>query len=119
LPTVHLSLPDRLYREIRQYAEEMGVQITDIIKYMIREGIEKYREEKRKREREEKATEALLQVLHEIDVLRKELREQQTFIEGELYRLSQVVQNIKKRISKLEDIVEDKIYPVETEIIPP
>jgi hypothetical protein len=39
LPTVHLSLPDKVYRELKQKAAELGIQVTDLIKIFIREGL--------------------------------------------------------------------------------
>jgi hypothetical protein len=40
LPTIHLSLPEWIYDELKRKAEEMGVQITDLVKFFIRRGIE-------------------------------------------------------------------------------
>ncbi|MEM0179067.1 MAG: hypothetical protein QW326_03855, partial [Fervidicoccaceae archaeon] len=39
MPTVHLSLPDKLYEELRQVAENYGIQVTDLIKVLIKNGI--------------------------------------------------------------------------------
>jgi metal-responsive CopG/Arc/MetJ family transcriptional regulator len=51
VPTIHLSLPESLYNELKEYAAEMGVNITDLVRMMIREGLEKYRREKMERMR--------------------------------------------------------------------
>lgn len=40
MPTIHLSLPEWIYDELKRKAEEMGVQITDLVKFFIRRGIE-------------------------------------------------------------------------------
>jgi len=40
LPTIHLSLPESLYEELRRKADDMGVQITDLVKFFIKQGIE-------------------------------------------------------------------------------
>lgn len=39
MPTVHLSLPDKLYEELREAAESYGIQVTDLIKILIRNGV--------------------------------------------------------------------------------
>lgn len=40
MPTIHLSLPESLYEELRRKADDMGVQITDLVKFFIKQGIE-------------------------------------------------------------------------------
>lgn len=40
MPTIHLSLPEWLYDELKQKAEELGVQITDLVKFYIKKGLE-------------------------------------------------------------------------------
>jgi len=39
LPTIHLSLPESLYEELKKKADEMGVQVTDLVKFYIRSGL--------------------------------------------------------------------------------
>ena len=119
--TVHLSLPEGVYSELKEYASEMGIQITDLIKMMIREGLEKYRRERaeRKRRQQEEVTQALLQVLHELEELRREFQEYRAYVEGELYRLNSSIHGLKRRVSKLEDTVEERLIPVEAEIVSP
>jgi len=40
MPTIHLSLPEQLYSELKRKSEEMGIQMTDLVKVMIRNGLE-------------------------------------------------------------------------------
>ncbi|MET1128556.1 MAG: hypothetical protein ABWW70_04495 [Thermoproteota archaeon] len=122
MPTVHLSLPESIYNELKQYAQETGTSITDLIKFMIVEGLEKIRKERMERARrmkEEQLTEKLIQILSELEDLKRRLDEQQAFVEGELYRINHSVQSLRRRVSKLEDMVEERMYPVETELISP
>lgn len=121
VPTVHLSLPETLYNDLREVAAELGIQITDLIKIMIREGIEARRAViQERRRKQEEATEALIQILEKIEKLQQQLEEYQAYVEGELYRMSQKVGSLSKRLTKLEDIVEERIIPVETpELIQP
>ena len=115
MPTIHLSLPESIYNELKEYAAEMGVNITDLVRMMIREGLEKYRREKmeRMRRREEKLTQMMIQIMESIEQLRRELQEFRTYTEGELYRLNSVVSRLKKRVDKLEDEVEARLIHVE------
>jgi len=46
LPTIHLSLPEKMYEELRKKAEEYGMQITDLVKMFIKKGLEGESEEK-------------------------------------------------------------------------
>jgi len=39
IPTVHLSLPERVYGELKDLASGMGIQITDLIKMFIKQGL--------------------------------------------------------------------------------
>ena len=40
MPTVHLSLPDQVYRQLKQKAAELGIQVTDVIKIYINLGLQ-------------------------------------------------------------------------------
>ncbi len=122
MPTVHLSLPEAVYSELKELAAELGIQVTDLIKVMIREGIEKRRAEllERRRRQQQEATETLIQVLQKIEKLQQQLEEYQTFVEGELYRINQSLKSLKHRVTKLEDMVEERLIPVETpELVQP
>ncbi|HIP85770.1 MAG TPA: hypothetical protein EYH17_03900 [Pyrodictium sp.] len=115
MPTVHLSLPEAVYRELKEAAAEMGVQVTDLIKFFIREGLEKIRKERleKKRRAQQEATELLLQLMMQLEELKNTVEERLASIEGDLYRLQVGMQSLKKRVSKLEDLVEEMRIPVE------
>ena len=121
MPTIHLSLPEQVYNELREYADEMGMQVTSLVKMLIRDGLEKLRKEReeRRRRQSEEATKVLLQVLNEIEQLRREFQEYKVYVEGELFRINTSLQGLKKRVSRLEDTVEEQLYPVETEVVSP
>lgn len=40
MPTVHLSLPEAVYRRLKEQAARMGIQVTDLIKIYIQNGLE-------------------------------------------------------------------------------
>ncbi|MEM0372949.1 MAG: hypothetical protein QXV69_04665 [Sulfolobaceae archaeon] len=46
MPTIHLSLPEKMYEELRRKAEEWGMQITDLVKMFIKKGLEGELEDK-------------------------------------------------------------------------
>ena len=39
IPTVHISLPEKLYSELKKIASDMGIQLTDLIKMFIKVGL--------------------------------------------------------------------------------
>ncbi len=39
IPTVHISLPERVYSELKRIASDMGIQLTDLIKMFIKFGL--------------------------------------------------------------------------------
>jgi len=121
VPTVHLSLPEAVYSELKEYANEMGVQITDLIRMMISDGLKKLREERaaRMRKQQEETTKVLMEVLQRLEELQNRLEEYQAFVEGELYRLNKNMESLKKRVSKLEDMVDEHLIPVEPELVQP
>jgi len=40
LPTVHISLPSKVYEDLKKKAAELGIQVTDLIKLYIRQGLQ-------------------------------------------------------------------------------
>ena len=78
MPTIHLSLPESLYEELKRKAEDLGVQVTDLVKFYIREGLEKRENENenRKDERLEKLEETVAYLeakVAQLDMLVEEL----------------------------------------------
>jgi len=39
MPTVHLSLPQKVYAELKEKAAEYGIQVTDLIKIYVKRGL--------------------------------------------------------------------------------
>ena len=40
MPTVHISIPSKMYEELKKKAAEIGIQVTDLIKLYIRQGLQ-------------------------------------------------------------------------------
>ncbi|HDJ94830.1 MAG TPA: hypothetical protein ENG46_00645 [Acidilobales archaeon] len=97
MPTIHLSVPEAMYRDLREIASEYGVQITDLVKIFIKEGLERKFEGKRKAASEEERIEIL---------------------EGEIYRLKGAVEELFRKLEELADKIEELKTPsIEPEII--
>jgi len=118
--TVHLTLRESIHEKLREYAAEMGVSVTDLIKMFIQEGLKRLEKERaeRLRRKNAEATEMLVRLVAKIESLEKIVEEKFTIIEGDLYRLRTTVNSLRKRVEELEDLVEEKVFPsVEPELI--
>ena len=98
MPTVHISLPSQIYEELKREAAEFGLQITDIVKMYIRQGVEKRLKQRSKT--------TLLDERVEI-------------LEGELNTLKELIDELFKRLDELEDVIEELKSPVEPELVEP
>jgi len=99
LPTVHLSLPEKIYTELKREAEEYGMQVTDIIKMFIREGLER-----RRKERNVPSVDDRIEIL-----------------EIQVGQLRDMFEELYKRMEDLREAIEEikSGYSIEPEIIKP
>jgi hypothetical protein len=95
IPTVHLSVPENLYRELRSRAEELGIQITDLIKMYIVMGLRK----------EFNINAADLS--NSRDILSSKI----VYIEGRLAQISRLIENLIGKVSELEERIEELESP--------
>ncbi len=96
MPTIHLSVPEAMYRELREVANEFGLQITDMVKIFIKEGLERRLEKKKKLSLSEERIEIL---------------------EGEIFRLKDTVDELFRKIEELSDKLEEMKTPIEPEFV--
>lgn len=97
MPTIHLSVPEAIYKDLREIAGEYGLQITDLVKVFIKEGIERRAEKKRKRSYDEERVEIL---------------------EGEIFRLRNTVEELYRKLEELTDKIEEIRSPtIEPEFV--
>ncbi|EWG06927.1 MAG: hypothetical protein ASUL_07054 [Candidatus Aramenus sulfurataquae] len=89
MPTIHLSLPEQLYEELRSKAEEMGVQITDLVKFFIKQGIEG------KLEKQD-------------DKRIEQYEENVAFLEAKVAQLDAMVSELMKKLKSLEEEEEEE-----------
>jgi len=88
LPTIHLSLPESLYEELKRKAEDLGVQVTDLVKFYIREGLEE-RENENDEEKGDKKYE--------------KLEETVAYLEAKVAQLDTLVEELVQKLLEKED----------------
>ncbi len=89
MPTIHLSLPEQLYDELRSKAEEMGVQITDLVKFFIKQGLEG-------------------KLVNEEDKRIEQYEENVAFLEAKVAQLDAMVSELIKKLKTLEEDEEEE-----------
>ena len=99
MPTVHISLPSQIYEELKREASEFGLQITDVVKMYIRQGVEK-----RLKQRSKTTV----------------IDEKVEILEGELSVIKELIDELFRRLDEIEDAIEELKSPtVEPEIVEP
>ena len=86
LPTIHLSLPESLYEELKRKADEMGVQITDLVKFYIRMGLKGSFEENEEEE----------------DDRYSKLEENMIYLEARIAQLEALVSELMRKVNENE-----------------
>lgn len=97
MPTVHLSLPDSVYRKLKERAGELGIQVTDLIKIYIKNGLEGSIFRGR-----ESSTEILAKRIENVE---KELRTKTIMLEGRYREVMEILNYIIERVEQLEEIL--------------
>ena len=97
MPTIHLSIPDTLYKKLKKLAEEYGIQVTDLVRVLIKEGLEQGRR-------------STMQVDNEL-VNRVEA------LECEVSLLRELFEKLYDELKELKELVYSKKEVVEPEII--
>ncbi len=122
MPTVHLSLPESIYRELKNYAERMGVQITDLIKFLIKQGLEQLQEEERKKALSALSTfeEEMTKIKETLMTMQEFMERKLTYIEGRMYQFQELLRHVSRKVKELEDEIEEIKSPIiEPEIVEP
>jgi DNA-binding ferritin-like protein len=86
-------LPESLYEELRRKADDMGVQITDLVKFFIKQGIEG--KEDNEQENGEQYEESV------------------AFLEAKVAQLDTMVSELVKKIKLLEEEGEEDTEEIE------
>ncbi len=111
MPTVHLSIPDKTYRELKYYAEKFGVQITDIIKFFIKQGLEDLYE-KHGRPAGRDIEEKLDMLIKNVEELRREFALMKLSIKEQENRSREIYRELSSRIEELELTLQEIREPV-------
>ncbi len=90
---MHLSLPEGVYRELKKIASDMGIQVTDLIKTYIKLGLTGELSGKTSSTTLSAATSKLL------------------YIEGKLYILTNLLNELQEKIENLERRVDELESP--------
>ncbi len=106
LPTVHLSLPEATYAKLKERAAEMGVQVTDLIKFFIKHGLEKgFTQGNTNSE----LADAVVKLSKRMDKLERDTRIKVTMIEGRYREIESTLAYIIERLETLEEIMASEI----------
>ncbi len=100
MPTVHLSLPEQVYRRLKERAAELGIQVTDLIKIYITQGLNGGITGPRGG-----ASDRVL--AERVERLEKELRIKTMMLEGRYKELEEYIRYVLERVEMLEDLVEE------------
>ncbi len=98
MPTVHLSLPDSVYRKLRERAGELGIQITDLIKIYIKNGLDGFHVGNRE-------PESVGILARKVEKLEKELRAKTILLEGRYRETTEILNYVMERMEQLEDLL--------------
>ena len=99
MPTVHLSVPDKMYSELKKAAESIGIQVTDLIKMVLNENLPLIKKGL--------ITQASPINLERIDALEKTIVELQYKLEKEERKSDYTAKMIISMIKKLEERISD------------
>ena len=117
MPTVHLSLPEGVYRELKRFSSHMGIQITDLIKMLINNGLEELRE-KYGIEREEEIISAINALIETMNRVERKLTYLELRVRENEIKLREFIDNVNSRLNDLELSIQEIQEPVlEPELI--
>ncbi|MCE4628395.1 MAG: hypothetical protein F7C34_04525 [Desulfurococcales archaeon] len=105
MPTVHLSLPEKVYRELKQKAAELGIQVTDLIKIYINNGLQTgitgaYRPVSDRK---------IDELAEKIEKLEKEVNATKIYTRGRMREIEDLFTFLQERIDQIEDILGELI----------
>ncbi|MEB3851027.1 MAG: hypothetical protein LRS49_00395 [Desulfurococcales archaeon] len=101
MPTVHLSLPEKVYRQLKEKAAEMGIQVTDLIKFYITSGLRGGLPSAEGGE-----PDVLRELSERLDKLERRVSSQRVVLEGKYKEMEELVRYVIERLEMLEEIVE-------------
>ncbi|GAB6148818.1 hypothetical protein [Stetteria hydrogenophila] len=100
MPTVHVSLPDSVYRELKRRAGELGIQVTDLIRIYIKEALEGACG------RGSSSEEAFGELARRVDELERRVKAEIVRLRGKQRELEELFQYVLERMEMIEDMIE-------------
>lgn len=118
MPTIHLSVPEGMYRELKREAGKLGIQVTDLVKMFIKQGLDQLRKNEL-REEEQYNSSKLDQILRQLEQLRNDMEARLAYLEGRIYQLNEVVKHVTRKVEEIESSAGEREEVIEPEIIMP
>lgn len=100
MPTVHLSLPDNTYRELKKRAGELGIQVTDLIKLYIKLGLDKGFTSSGGED-----PQLIAHISSKLERIERDYKMKMTMLEGKYRQVEEMLAYILERVESLEDLV--------------
>lgn len=102
MPTVHLSLSDALYKQLKDKSDEIGIQVTDLIKLYIKMGLQGGLAN-----RQSDSEAVVVNLSNRLDRVERDLRLKVTMMEGRYRQLEETLEYLLQRLDALEDLIGD------------
>ncbi|MCX8185191.1 MAG: hypothetical protein RMI56_04240 [Sulfolobales archaeon] len=102
IPTVHVSLPEGVYEELKRVASSMGIQITDLIKMYIRLGLHDSLISENK-------------LYHGENF--KDIVDRLVYIEGKLAVLDETLRETVRKLQEVEERVKELESPIPPAVV--
>lgn len=119
MPTIHISVPDKLYQELKEVSDTYDIQITDLIKILIKNYLPLAKQGYLNMP-DPKANEGYQQLQSKIEALEKKVNELDTLTRSFIRASSLMLQKLEEKIDKLEDELYDlKVERKVSKIIEP
>ncbi|MGC8573671.1 MAG: hypothetical protein C0172_01810 [Caldisphaera sp.] len=99
MPTVHLSISDQMYSELKNKSDEIGIQITDLIKLYIKTGLQGGFSNKNE------DNIIIANISNRLDKVEKDVRVKMTLLEGKYRQIEETMDYLIQRIDSLEDLL--------------
>jgi len=113
MPTVHLSLPQKVYAELKEKAAEYGIQVTDLIKIYVKRGLSQGLVESQEGGDEyvtRKEFEALAARVAELERQVSKMNINLRMVEGRIYEINRELDFLYSELEKKYDEAIAKIY---------
>ena len=109
MPTVHLSLPEKVYRELKLKAAQLGIQVTDLIKIYINNGLKTGITGPYVPASDKNIEKRIDELAEKIENLEKTVNATKLYTRGKVRELEEMFIFLQDRIDQIEDILGELI----------